>query len=285
MLKVTSGLPGSGKTTWALQQDGVKVSRDDLRRFTDDEDEITRMETDIIVRAVRSGQDVVIHNTNLEKRYLNRYVSLAGQLGTTFEIVDHFLDVPHSVLVERASERGGVWPGVLDKFWKRYNHLKPGWFTPPNYPPAHPLKFNTANPVTYIFDVDGTLANSDHRDPYDESLVHKDTLIRPVGEVFWSLFAAGFHIIVLSGRKDTSYKQTKEWIADRTGVPVNGFGLVMRGALDNRPDWLVKFEMLSSLQESDVNVLGVFDDRNSVLRMWETAGVHVFDVSQGKGEF
>ena len=278
MLKVTSGLPGSGKTTWALQQDGVKVSRDDLRRFTDDENEITLMETDVIVRAVRSGQDVVVHNTNLEPHYLERYVSLAGQLGTTVEIVDHFLDVPLSVLVER----GG---GVLDEFWKRYNHLKPGWFTPPNYPPAHHLEFNSSNPVTYIFDVDGTLANSDHRDPYDESLVHKDALIRPVGEVFWSLFAAGFHIVVLSGRKNTSYEQTKEWIADRTGVPVNGFGLVMRGALDNRPDWLVKFEMLRKLQGSGVNVLGVFDDRQQVVRMWETAGVHVFDVSQGKGEF
>ena len=278
MLKVTSGLPGSGKTTWALQQDGVKVSRDDLRRFTDDENEITLMETDVIVRAVRSGQDVVVHNNNLEPHYLERYVSLAGQLGTTVEIVDHFLDVPLSVLVER----GG---GDLDEFWKRYNHLKPGWFTPPNYPPAHHLEFNSSNPVTYIFDVDGTLANSDHRDPYDESLVHKDALIRPVGEVFWSLFAAGFHIVVLSGRKNTSYEQTKEWIADRTGVPVNGFGLVMRGALDNRPDWLVKFEMLRKLQGSGVNVLGVFDDRQQVVRMWETAGVHVFDVSQGKGEF
>lgn len=199
----------------------------------------------VLVELLRDGKDVQVPAESSDA--VREYASLAGQLGVGF------------------------------------TNQTP--FEAPDFPPAYRLKFNTANPVTYIFDVDGTLANSDHRDPYDESLVHKDTLIRPVGEVFWSLFAAGFHIIVLSGRKNTSYKQTKEWIADRTGVPVNGFGLVMRGALDNRPDWLVKFEMLRSLQESDVNVLGVFDDRNSVLRMWQTAGVHVFDVSQGKGEF
>jgi len=59
----------------------------------------------------------------------------------------------------------------------------------------------------------------------------------------------------------------------------------MRKHGDYRPDDIVKKEMYDAFIKDQYNVLGVFDDRLKVVRMWEGLGLWVFNCNQGNVEF
>ena len=146
-----------------------------------------------------------------------------------------------------------------------------------------------------VFDIDGTLANIEHRLDYVRSKpknwkafdagIPNDKVNSPVAEIFWTLEETGAHDIVLaSGRNERSRQATENWLLK------NGLGhydkLYMRKADDFRNDSIVKREMLDEIiadygKKPDM----VFDDRPRVVNMWRDAGIFVFDVYQGKEDF
>ena len=146
-----------------------------------------------------------------------------------------------------------------------------------------------------VFDIDGTLANIEHRLDYVRSKpknwkafdagIPNDKINFPVAKIFWTLEETGAYDIVLaSGRNERSRQATKEWLR------ANGLGgyqkLYMRKTDDFRNDSIVKREMLDEIidfygKKPDM----VFDDRPRVVKMWRDAGVFVFDVYQGKEDF
>jgi hypothetical protein len=146
-----------------------------------------------------------------------------------------------------------------------------------------------------VFDIDGTLANIEHRLDYVRSKpknwkafdagIPNDKVNFPVAEIFWTLEETGAYDIVLaSGRNERSRQATKEWLR------ANGLGgyqkLYMRKTDDFRNDSIVKREMLDEIidfygKKPDM----VFDDRPRVVNMWREAGIFVFDVYQGKEDF
>jgi phosphoserine phosphatase len=146
-----------------------------------------------------------------------------------------------------------------------------------------------------VFDLDGTLANIEHRLDYVRSKpknwaafdagIPNDKVNRFVAEAFHSLSADRRNTIVLaSGRNERSREATVAWLTDNNLHTWDN--LYMRKADDFRSDDIVKREMLDDIiadygKKPDM----VFDDRPRVVRMWRDAGIFVFNVYQGEEDF
>jgi hypothetical protein len=146
-----------------------------------------------------------------------------------------------------------------------------------------------------VFDIDGTLANIEHRLDYVRSKpknwaafdagIPNDKVNLPVAEAFHALKAIGHTIIFASGRNERTRSETELWLI-RNGFWGIGRKLYMRKADDFRGDDIVKREMLDQIiadfgKKPDM----VFDDRPRVVRMWRDAGIFVFNVYQGEEDF
>lgn len=149
----------------------------------------------------------------------------------------------------------------------------------------------------FVFDLDGTLANLDHRLPYIENKpknwgafnakVYEDKVIQSVFRVLESL-KNDYKIIFLTGREgsDRCMTATVCWITDKLGIPaVYGENLFMRKFKDYRPDTEIKIELMKDFVEPHYEVIGIFDDRASVVKMWRDNGYFVFDVRQTEKEY
>ncbi len=134
----------------------------------------------------------------------------------------------------------------------------------------------------YICDIDGTLANNSHRSPFDESKVFEDTPLPTVG-VIQSLLVNGDRVIYFSGRTEACRFDTVSWLTKH--VSVDYPELYMRQIGDNRGDQITKKELYEKHIKDQYNVLGVFDDRLKVCRMWYDLGLFVFNCNQGLKEF
>ena len=146
----------------------------------------------------------------------------------------------------------------------------------------------------YIFDLDGTLCNIDHRRPIldDKSNSHrwddfyeacdKDTPNKPVVEAMQCLYAQGHEIWFCSGRSESVRWKTWDWLAMNTGLLPKWYQIMMRPIGDSRPDDVLKQEFLDNmLLEDRKRLVAVFDDRDKVVAMWRRNGVACFQVAPG----
>lgn len=157
----------------------------------------------------------------------------------------------------------------------------------------------------YIFDLDGTLALTEHRqhildDKDDPRRWQKffaacvdDTPNLPVIRTLQALRKSGAECWIWSGRSDEVRPQTVEWLC-KHGCFGNTNGFLpawpfqaperfrMRAAGDYTPDEELKFGWLSELEPPERNRLAaVFDDRDKVVAMWRRYGVPCFQVASG----
>jgi phosphoserine phosphatase len=145
-----------------------------------------------------------------------------------------------------------------------------------------------------VFDIDGTLANIEHRLDYVRSKpknwkafdagIPNDKVNEPVAEVFFTLVNAKHTVVLASGRNERSRQATEDWL--RANDMIDYEKLYMRKADDFRSDDIVKLEILDEIiadygRKPDM----VFDDRPRVVRMWREAGIFVFNVYQGEEDF
>ena len=146
-----------------------------------------------------------------------------------------------------------------------------------------------------VFDIDGTLANIEHRLDYVRSKpknwkafdagIPNDKVNFPVAEMFWALDATDQHTIVLaSGRNERSRIATQDWLRKNSFSSYDK--LYMRKADDFRNDSIVKDEIIDEIV-SDYGKLPDmwFDDRPRVVRAVRARGIFVFDVYQGTVDF
>ena len=136
----------------------------------------------------------------------------------------------------------------------------------------------------YLCDIDGTLAcHKENRSPYDESKVLFDKPL-PTVEIIKSLITTGQRVIYFSGRTDKCRADTIEWLNNHvpTVLPLE---LYMRNAGDNRNDAIIKEELYNTYIKDKYEVVGVFDDRLRVCKMWYDLGLFVFNYNQGLREF
>jgi phosphoglycolate phosphatase-like HAD superfamily hydrolase len=147
-----------------------------------------------------------------------------------------------------------------------------------------------------VFDIDGTLANIEHRLDYVRSKpknwpafdagIPNDKVNEPVATIFRK-FAVdmAFHDVVLaSGRNERSRYATEKWLADNK---LHGYQkLYMRKADDYRADNIVKDEIIDQIIADYGKLPDMwFDDRPRVVRAVRKRGIFVFDVYQGEDEF
>lgn len=121
-------------------------------------------------------------------------------------------------------------------------------------------------PNCYIFDLDGTISLMEGRSAYDGKSYDNDTPNTPVIKILRTLYEhTDAKIFLFSGRNGDSAEETVEWLKLHN-VPFHV--LEMRKEKDYRKDTVVKQEMYEAYVLGKYNVLGVFDDRDMMIKHW-----------------
>lgn len=132
-----------------------------------------------------------------------------------------------------------------------------------------------------IFDVDGTIADIQHRriflsqTPPDWIEFNKnmggDIPNKPVVSLYKTLWSSGvYELILVTGRNEKFRKITEQWLVWNE-IPFSR--LLMRRDKDNRSDHLIKEEILNRLETEGSNIAFVVDDRQQVVDMWRRRGI------------
>ena len=142
---------------------------------------------------------------------------------------------------------------------------------------------------TILFDLDGTIANIDHRRIHLEKSVPdwesfnnelgNDTPNKPIVELYNTLWEIKrFEIIIVTGRMEGTRKITEEWLKSNN-IPFER--LVMRPNKDFRPDHEIKKEILTKLKAENKDILFTVDDRQQVVNMWRSSGITCLQCDEG----
>ncbi len=169
-----------------------------------------------------------------------------------------------------------------------------------------------------IFDIDGTLANGDHRQhflsverdkrdwkSYQKS-AYLDTAHDDIVDLFKLYANSGqkpYRINICTGRSEFEREVTVEWLekhgifaGDRWAALTDAdmdivqdgywpvglyYGLYMRKDGDHRGDDVVKIEMLEEIRAKGFNPVMAIDDRDRVVKAWRAAGIRCIQVREG----
>lgn len=143
----------------------------------------------------------------------------------------------------------------------------------------------------YIVDIDGTIADLSHRKhfiernpkewdhfydewEFDKPIIQVISLIRIIG--FRTFHEDDLEIVYVTGRPERIRDETSRFLM-RHGLP-NGT-MLMREDGDHRSDEIVKKELYEIIVQKGGKVIGVFEDRPSVCRMWRELGLTVYQVN------
>lgn len=101
-LIICRGLPASGKTTWAKEwvmedpEHRVRINLDDIRSMLGKywvparEPVVSAIQQEAILAAMNFGVDIVIDNTNLNKKVVDDYIKVANKFKYLVEYKDFF---------------------------------------------------------------------------------------------------------------------------------------------------------------------------------------------------
>lgn len=288
------GLPGSGKTTWAKKQvargNYTRVNKDDLRNMlhgtltnewgfrSKSENMVLSIRDSIIVKALRAGNHVIVDDTNLHIKHIDRITEVVQAQQAidrdyfkdekiTYKIEIKQFEVTLREAIARdatRSKRVGA-----SKILKMYQDM---------VLPSKRLTQDENAPQAVIFDLDGTLADLNGRNPYDASECEYDLPNYPVIDILNKYVKDGYKIIITSGRKDTWLEQTDNWLK-KHGIKPDLF--LMRKADDERPDNELKKEMFMQHIHNKYKVEAAYDDRDRVVDTWREMGIPTFQVNWG----
>jgi hypothetical protein len=147
-----------------------------------------------------------------------------------------------------------------------------------------------------VFDLDGTLANCDHRihhirlpDCPDSEWPRQDwtafyaackddSPIAPVIHVARAMMVTGHRVEIWTGRSDECRAETALWL-QRNGLAALSVRphLRMRPAGDHTADHKLKRSWIDPDQKPDI----IFEDRASVVAMWRAEGIICAQVAPG----
>lgn len=294
---MTYGISASGKSTWAANKvkedkaQGIKtieVNRDNIR-FTivspgsswsnyksthSLETLVTNISKDLIKTAYESDCNVIISDTNLNPFYLSSLQSYVQNLGFEIKIIE--LNTSFEEALKRDNKRAnGLGSSIIYQQWLRYTSQTKKMYVP-----------DTTKPKAIIVDIDGTVADKGSRSAFEWLKVDQDTpkqftidMIKAISQKYDAT------IVFTSGRDSICRDLTLDWIKKYIN-PSKDFELFMRPLNDYRKDTLVKEEIFWSDIEPKYQVIGAFDDRPCVIRLWHSIKVpNVITVSDPFIEF
>lgn len=143
-----------------------------------------------------------------------------------------------------------------------------------------------------IFDIDGTLSDTAHRQHFlagpgkkdwpaffarmadDPPHPHIVTLAR-------MLHGAGARLILASGRFERHRRTTATWLEKHAGSWLAERPLFLRADGDNRADDVVKVEYLAKMRSAGFDPVMAIDDRDRVVRAWRAAGLVCLQCAEG----
>lgn len=283
---LTIGCSGSGKTTWAMQQDKRVICRDNIRReliglrisenlwenyHFDREDEVNNEVARQIKYAAQSKEDIIIADTNVSAKVRNNLIKLLEQ--HRYQVETKVFDTPIQVCLSNNQNRADVVAENL--IWNQWHSLNTQGFIKEDL---------IIEDSIIVCDIDGTVAKMNGRSPYDYSQVHTDLPRHTVIDAVLGLAErTGALIVFVSGRKMDCRDITVKWL-EKNVLAATEFELFMRQFNDNRPDTVVKREIYDTFLKGK-NVIAVFDDRPSVVDMWNDLGLTVFAVADQRNRF
>jgi phosphoserine phosphatase len=136
-----------------------------------------------------------------------------------------------------------------------------------------------------VFDLDGTIANTDHRAHLVDRAQGKpdwrafyaacahDTPHWHTVSVFRALRDAGHRVEIWSGRSKEVWQETQDWLR---AYELQNTAIRMREDGDYTPDDVLKRSWLAD-GKPDL----IFDDRAKVVAMWREEGIPCFQVAPG----
>ena len=139
-----------------------------------------------------------------------------------------------------------------------------------------------------VFDIDGTLADIEHRrsfvatkpknwKAFNAGIVN-DTPHEDIVTLAQTLWVAGNKIILCSGRGE---EQREVTVRQMVNFGVSFRKLFMRPAKDHRPDDIIKVELLQQIRSEFGEPFLWFDDRTRVVNAIRAEGVRVLQVAPG----
>lgn len=281
-LVLMRGLPASGKSTEAkklVEQGYKRINRDLLRDMIDSgkwskENEKLIVETEIGIAslALDAGKSVVIDDTNLSQKVVDKWIDFARNRSVNFRIID-LTDVPLSECIKRDQKRPNY---VGEKVIKRMHTdflIKP---TPRiiNDPSAK---------KAWIIDIDGSIALHNSRSPYDTVKCEEDSVNEPLRYILQQLSLKESNwLLFVSGRSDIYKDHTERWLI-KHGVPYDS--LFMRKSNDTRSDDIIKKEIYDENIAPYYQVMACFDDRKKIARLWHSLGLLVFFIGDVDSDF
>ena len=273
---ILRGLPASGKSTFAKQlvkeNPGLykRINRDDLREmfdtyhFSRDNEKFVKRVRDLLIReALRDGKHVIVDDTNLSSKNINRITQLSEEhrkkTGEPVEVTVKEFEVSLAEALERDAKREKrVGERVIRKMHRQF--YGDGNSRDPQYSPQ-----DETLPPAVMCDLDGTLAILNGRNPYDGSVCEDDILDQPIYVILKNYHNLGNKVLLLSGRMDSFQPQTERWLA-KHNVPYDM--LIMRKHTDKRRDSIIKQEIFDEHIKGKYFIRFVLDDRNQVVDMW-----------------
>ena len=228
-------------------------------------------EEELAIAMLHLGYRVIIDDTNLSEKTVSRWKGIAENVGANVEVIK--IETPVDECLTRDQKRDSpVGREVIINMALKYGMYGD-------------------NGRNVIFDIDGTLCDISKRKHLvaDKSnKAWKDFFSRipedePRLDIIQKLIeynVGGYDVFLVSGRPDTYKKETIEWL-EKYEIPFTS--LLMRRGGDKRPDTEVKKEIYETYLKGR-KIAKVYDDRPSVIRMWQELGLEVVDVGD-KVEF
>ena len=280
-LIMMKGLPASGKSTKAqeliTQGSWVRLNKDLIRtmlhfdKFTGRNEGLTIEAQKTLARHYLSKNiSVVVDDTNLGDKHKESWSGIAKETESKFEIVE--MDTSLEECLERDEKRD---PRVGESVIKGMA-LQYGYFQPKK--------------GIVLCDIDGTIADLTHRLKYARgeeknwdtffSKLYGDTPRTEIIDQVNEMHLQGYDIVFVTARPEQYRAFTLDWMKTKAKIPFTPYTMVMRRSHDKRQDMDVK-RGIYDLYFKKYNVVKVFDDRPSVIRMWKEEGLEVIDVGEG----
>lgn len=146
--------------------------------------------------------------------------------------------------------------------------------------------------MIYVFDIDGTIANNEHRkhllpqndlhltsswSDYNRACSGDSPIIQLINMI--NNLAELSEVYIMTSRSDEVEWRTLEWLQDND---VEYDVIYMRSRFDNRKDYIIKEMWLNDLCDGDKTSVIIFEDNPNVIKHLRSCGYTVMSVCEYK---